>query len=246
MVQQKIYVKQPSLQKLKKFIITFCFALSVLFGSVPMKSSMIVPPSHASTTTTLVSATTATKQKLTYEDKLTQKYLEKHMFNSDAAETPFESAYKEAALDEISELEPFEEAIDGMDITSTGSEAKGIKKKKTSAVPKKVKRFGGLFSALYEWNKPLTQFLVKRFGMDRSKATSVALGGQILTGILGGLFTLQFILSMVKMVMFKQEGERYGGRDYTAIEKDEDDEDFDPDYDDDDDDDDDDFDDDDE
>jgi hypothetical protein len=204
-----------------------CKAVSLLLSLTILFSTMETPisPSHhvhvhasSATAATITTSTSAapkrTKQKMTYEDKLVQQYIEKNLFRDDVYDQ-FESVYKEAIQDEVRGLKPIEGLEDFGDAVITKT-----KTKKPLAVARKrgVSKKKGKSTQPFYWNallkshRPFSDLLMKTFNMSSKRASTISIGTLIVTPIAVVLYVFQAVWSLFRTMTVKNEGERYGGR----------------------------------
>ena len=177
---------------------------------------------HASSTTTTTRTVRPVKaNKLTYEDKLVQKYIEKYMFQDDVYE-PFESTYKEYIQDErsgVKAVETLEDLCVGAGEVTSEVAKKGAKPKViapkvrgTRGISKEEKKKFSIWDTFVVMNGRLSDFLRKTLKLNSRTANEVS----ILTILFGGsavlLCGVQYLFNQFKTLLFKREGERYGGR----------------------------------
>jgi hypothetical protein len=166
------------------------------------------PPS----TTTTSARTYTPKQKLSYADKLVQKYVEKLMFQEDHYD-PFESTYKEIIWNErMGTVQPLERLEDFGDVGETLPSVKGsdVKQDRSEMQPKKKRESYSLWSIFLKMNTLLTNVFHTKFSLKQSKLFSFYIISASLIG--GTLVGGQLLFFQLKSFLFQREGERYGGR----------------------------------
>lgn len=201
--------------------LTIAFVAATLFLS---SASLHTPPSHASSSSSLssssptiqlVSAVTTTRRTPSNADKIILRYVEKHMFDDEHFDA-FESAYREAHADTLSDTNPVADTFNS--VIAGGDDAVA------STMMKKFNPFTIIKRGLNLVVDGTVSFLSSTFNLDPKSvrafvavttlmAMPAALGYFLLS--LGGTF---------RKILIGQENRRYGGvTDLTAIEKLEDD-----------------------
>mmetsp|Transcript_19100 Transcript_19100/g.27157 ORF Transcript_19100/g.27157 Transcript_19100/m.27157 type:complete len:322 (+) Transcript_19100:69-1034(+) len=205
----------PPMKRYRQVVSSILLVCFITLSTIRLPATSSVFSAHASTSAIEKTSIIPMRSSLSYEDKLVQRYIEKHMFQDDKYE-PFESTYKEITLydrlgvkPELETLEDFGVSSNEVATTTTKKDA-GLKKKKDFS----------LWNIFLVLNLSLSNFFHKALKLSSKKSTqfsfyTIAIG-TVSVILCGG----QFAFFQLKNFLFNKEGERYGGRDYSADEKD--------------------------
>jgi len=202
----------PLIRIFRPFIFSFLLMLALSSSISPRCSaSQCVTPSMATSSSRTYQLTS--NQKMSYADKLVQKYVEKYMFQDDHYD-PFESTYKEIIWNErignakpMDQLEDFSEvgvaapSVQGGDTRQDRGDIQQNRKKRESF---------SLWSIFLKMNTLLTTVFHTKLSLQQSKLLSFYILSASLIG--GTLVGGQLLFFQLKNFLFQREGERYGGR----------------------------------
>ena len=213
-LMQKVYWRQSMARRWRSKMISVLMSFVLLFSTLetPITGSHNV---HVHATTSVPSATMPNKQRLTYEDKLVQKYIEKHMFRDDVYD-PFESVYKEIIQDEVTGAKPIESLQDfGEDVPKIKNQPTRVPKKRpigSSAKPKKRTKAPFYWNTLMNSHRPFTEFLRKTLNISSKRAATISIAVLMVAPMAIILYGCQAAWATFRTMTVKREGERYGGR----------------------------------